>query len=417
MYGEVKNLFGIREGKHITVNDLREDERGLACNCACPLCGDRFEARLGSQRIHHFAHNGEGCDEIAAYLMGLYGFFRDYLLSNPCPIPALTIYYQVNKYSYTAISVLNYKKEIFLQSYGAEKGKKKVLSSDMSIRFDSAEIITSKNKYPEAIIAKYHDKKLAFVIAPPDTICKDFIAKPYKEMATLEILLSKKSDLISRANSEMMNAVFSDIQNYQWLSSPMVFTAFSQINAERKIAYDSYKKELEQEREKARIEFEAREKARKEAEKKYQEELIRQKQIEEAKEREAKRRLQEELVAKRAEVQKRKMEFLQSHPKLQKVYEYLLSHKQITAEFTVIQSDNSERRFIRTFEGSSATYDMRKDRFRVGDAYIYTHFITGRERVMLRGSSALFLVIDLSFLDVEDISNYLDQIVDHSNSM
>lgn len=36
MFGEVKNPFGLRNGKHITVNDLREDERGLACNCVCP---------------------------------------------------------------------------------------------------------------------------------------------------------------------------------------------------------------------------------------------------------------------------------------------------------------------------------------------------------------------------------------------
>lgn len=76
MFGEVKNPFGLRNGKHITVNDLREDERGLACNCVCPLCKDPFEARLGTVRIHHFAHSGEGCDEIASYLMGLYGFSR-----------------------------------------------------------------------------------------------------------------------------------------------------------------------------------------------------------------------------------------------------------------------------------------------------------------------------------------------------
>ncbi|MBQ8306658.1 MAG: topoisomerase DNA-binding C4 zinc finger domain-containing protein [Blautia sp.] len=59
-------------------------------------------------------------------------------------------------------------------------------------------------------------------------------------------MLSKKTDLISRANTEMMNAIFSDVNNYRWLNSPLVFSAFERINSERKEAYQAYQKEQEQ---------------------------------------------------------------------------------------------------------------------------------------------------------------------------
>lgn len=34
-----------------------EVERGLDCNCICPSCGMRLEARQGEINIHHFSHH------------------------------------------------------------------------------------------------------------------------------------------------------------------------------------------------------------------------------------------------------------------------------------------------------------------------------------------------------------------------
>ena len=246
MYGEVKNPFGLRNGKYITVNDLTEDERGLACNCVCPYCKDSFEARLGTVRIHHFSHSGEGCDEVASYLMGLYGFFKDYASTSTFKIPELCVYYQVDKRFDTPVTLSNYAEQL---SFYAQRGKdqrKITLSEERPLNFDSAEIVFRKNKRPEAVIAAYHGRHLAFVISPPDTVCSGFKARPYKDMATLEILLSQKAELINRANTEKMNAMFSDVNNYRWLSSPLVQSAFEQINTERKEALEAYKKELEQ---------------------------------------------------------------------------------------------------------------------------------------------------------------------------
>lgn len=274
MYGEVKNPFGLRDGKHITVNDLREDERGLACNCVCPLCKDPFEARLGAVRIHHFAHSGEGCDEVASYLMGLYGFFRDYVSSAIFRIPKLYVYYQVDKRSYAPVTKSNYIGQLTCYPKGGANQKRILLSKEIKLSFDSAEIVIGKSKRPEAVIAAYHGRRIAFVISPPNTVCKDFAAKPYKDIATLEIVLSDKADLISRANTEQMNAVFSDVNNYRWLSSPLVFSAFAGINSEREEAYQAYQRELEQ------IRIQKEEARRKQEELRRQEQELRRQRLE-----------------------------------------------------------------------------------------------------------------------------------------
>ena len=246
MYGEVKNPFGLRNGIYITINDLNETERGLACNCVCPLCKGPFEARLGAIRVHHFAHSGEGCDETTAYLMGLYGLFKDYLSFEMCRIPRLTVYYQADERSYVPITQNNYKEQLSYSSRSGTTLNKIILSEEVSVSFESSEIVLGKSNRPEALIAIYHGRRLAFVISPPDTVCKGFKAHPYKNIATLEIVLSKKADLISRANTEMMKAIFSDVDNYRWLSSPLVVSAFERINNERKEKHNAYQKELEQ---------------------------------------------------------------------------------------------------------------------------------------------------------------------------
>ena len=411
MYGEVKNPFGLRNGRYITVNDLREDERGLACNCICPLCKDRFEARLGDIRIHHFAHNGEGCDEVAAYLLGLYGFFKDFVLTHPCPIPELMVYYQIDPRKYSEIDETNYTEQLRLHPFRGAEIRTKSITHKMFLQFESTEIIMGKNNRPEALLAEYHGKRIAFVISPPDTVCKNFKAKPYRDVASLEILLSKSADIISRANTEKMNAIFSDIQNYSWLSNPLVLRSAEEVNKERRKRYDAYQAEFERRREEAEKRPKEADKMRQEAERRRQEERIKKEQQEAAWKEEFIKKQQEERAAKREEAERRKREFLQAHPEHQAVNDYLSSHDTITAEFIVIQSNNTERRYTRSYETKGFTYEMNRDRFHVGDAFIYMKPVSRDERIRLRGSSAMFMSLDFSYIDQEDILKYLDHVL------
>ena len=54
---DIKLQYGIRDGKAIHIDDLTDENRGLKCNCTCPGCGAVLQARLGHQRIRHFAHH------------------------------------------------------------------------------------------------------------------------------------------------------------------------------------------------------------------------------------------------------------------------------------------------------------------------------------------------------------------------
>ena len=63
-YGVVASTGELR-----SVHDV---PRGLACGCICPSCGTRLEARQGTQKAHHFAHeNNKDClygTEVSIYL-------------------------------------------------------------------------------------------------------------------------------------------------------------------------------------------------------------------------------------------------------------------------------------------------------------------------------------------------------------
>ena len=51
---------------------IDEVESGLKCNCVCPHCGARLEAKKGKKNIHHFAHSENTetsfCSESALHL-------------------------------------------------------------------------------------------------------------------------------------------------------------------------------------------------------------------------------------------------------------------------------------------------------------------------------------------------------------
>lgn len=49
----VKNPYGLRDGELVSVEEV---DRGLACNCTCPGCGNPLEAHKGDIRLPYFSH-------------------------------------------------------------------------------------------------------------------------------------------------------------------------------------------------------------------------------------------------------------------------------------------------------------------------------------------------------------------------
>lgn len=77
---ELRNPYAIKAGRMITIYDLSESERGLACSCKCPLCDAPFVARMGEKRQAHFAHSGEACPATKAYVVSTYKIVEQILL-------------------------------------------------------------------------------------------------------------------------------------------------------------------------------------------------------------------------------------------------------------------------------------------------------------------------------------------------
>ena len=72
---ELKNPFGLQNGKVILIGDLAKDParyRGKKCGCICPFCHAPFLARIGKFNQPHFSHSGEPCPREALVMTSLY---------------------------------------------------------------------------------------------------------------------------------------------------------------------------------------------------------------------------------------------------------------------------------------------------------------------------------------------------------
>ncbi|MBQ8050742.1 MAG: hypothetical protein IJ197_04115 [Bacteroidaceae bacterium] len=53
---KVRIPYALKDGRIVYIDDV---ERGLACGCTCPKCGQPLKARKGEVREKHFAHHGD----------------------------------------------------------------------------------------------------------------------------------------------------------------------------------------------------------------------------------------------------------------------------------------------------------------------------------------------------------------------
>lgn len=89
---DIKLLFGVRDGKIVSINDITENERGLKCKCSCPGCGKPLQARLGKVKQKHFAHNNANCNLASAQQSALHLLAKEILQQeNQMTFPELSI--------------------------------------------------------------------------------------------------------------------------------------------------------------------------------------------------------------------------------------------------------------------------------------------------------------------------------------
>ena len=243
---DLKNPFAMRDGCIVMIEDIPISERGLKCNCVCPACKEPFEARLGDIRVHHFAHSGEGCDEEAAFLNGMYTIVQEFILSESVVLPELGVYWS---HSHKKFSHPDFFERIHF-SDPAGHCEYTVVSHPASVRFEKAEIKYCGNR-PTALLMSLQSRQMALCIQPPPTACKNYIVKPYEQLATIRLDASgiqfgelKKSQVFDNIRQQILKA--------EWLYSPKAISVIDAIKAQQeeleRRKQEAKARKLEQER-------------------------------------------------------------------------------------------------------------------------------------------------------------------------
>lgn len=221
---DLKNPFGIRDGRVVMIEDIPENERGLKCKCICPSCNDPFKARMGDVRVHHFAHSGEGCDEEIAFLSGLYKLVQEYILNNTIILPALIVYWS---YSDSRFTENNFSDRVFYRK-GSGIWNETVVYDEKAIWFETAEI-SFNGKRPITLLCSYQNRQIALRIKPPMTACKVYTIEVYNNLATIG--LDAASISFCELKKESILVMLGEkLHTCDWIYSPMAIKALDAIN-------------------------------------------------------------------------------------------------------------------------------------------------------------------------------------------
>lgn len=245
---ELRNPFGLRNNKIILIEDISKSEKGLQCNCVCPSCNEPFEARMGEIRRHHFAHSGKGCDEINAYMTGLYMLLNEFILDgNVLHLPPLIIGFRLSDHSY--IIEENIEKNTWFCSSLINEKNEIQLFEKTDVLFQSSHIETSNNK-PQAIIAEAKGRKLAIRITPPNTVCKIGEVKKYKDYPTIKVDFSTSGDTIQQSKkSDFYCYLLENNDIYKWVYNPLIKKAYPEIIKRAKSHYNAAQERMKKEAE------------------------------------------------------------------------------------------------------------------------------------------------------------------------
>ncbi len=245
---ELRNPFGIQNGQIIMIEDIDKAHNGLRCNCVCPACKEPFIARIGDVKQHHFAHSGKGCDEINAYMTGLYMLLAEYLTSNKLYLPPVIVGFELSAYEFWTQE--NVAKHSRLMSESREPDREILLYEQSKMDFDKAEIVRNNEGVPQTILAQKKESQLAIRITPPDTVCKAGEAKKYKDVPTLEIDLSDAEEIISGGKKdELFDYINNNDSIICWVYNPKIVKAYPEIIKRSKAYYDKAQQRIKQQEE------------------------------------------------------------------------------------------------------------------------------------------------------------------------
>lgn len=225
----VRNPFAVRENKIILIQDLCNGEKGAKCNCFCPACNDGFIAKMGEERVHHFAHSAVGCDEAQAYLTGMYRLLKEmFEEGKSIYIPPLII--EICLQPNIAITIENIEQYTKLVPH-LNNGKFQIkLNSGGFISFTNTQFSYDNKGNIIALIVSVKSNNMAIRIMPPDTVCKYSTISRFKNLSTLALNFKYDDEFIRNSDRiKLEEYISSKKMDSFWIINNLISKSYPEI--------------------------------------------------------------------------------------------------------------------------------------------------------------------------------------------
>lgn len=386
MNNYLTNPFGRKNGVLITIHDLdKETERGLKCGCECPNCKAPFEARMGEERIWHFAHSGTPCNQTVSFVNCIYEMTYDAITSvSRIVLPPL--FGRYNCYSdypenwcavYDSIKRDGYEVVFPVEEYTVTK----------------AEYEKDGNGMTKAILL--NDGDLALKVTAQKEYCLPENINTYKDYPTIVIDLK---DFVDKYNKTgLYRLIVENIRIKEWLKWK---STEAWVDVKRKDAYSLLELRMQQKAEEAR-------KRKEDAEKREAERLALLKQKEEEAEK-------AQIIADQQKEQRRNDQislFFEKRPKTESVFKLFKESKRISGRLFSMQGNQFLRKFKFDTEIIDVKVETEKNYITVfGEKNQKGHFYVlelpeDKEGCIRMGG--LYTNFDLKSVSISDIREYI----------
>lgn len=186
-------VFGERDNKIIHIDDIVPSENGAKCNCVCPACGEKLEARtLGNKNKKCFAHKANSnCD--GGIETAMHKFAKE-IIENERQIRIPKLIY--NKYS-----------------------KEFEIVKEQLIVFDKIELekYLSDFDFKPDVITYKNGTRLIIEVAVTHKVDEEKRNKIIKsDISTIEIYLDK-NEIFLLSKEELVHKIINDTNNKRWI--------------------------------------------------------------------------------------------------------------------------------------------------------------------------------------------------------
>ncbi|MBE6664482.1 MAG: hypothetical protein E7602_08335 [Ruminococcaceae bacterium] len=213
----VKINYALKDDKIVSILDIPLEERGLKCNCTCPVCHEKLSAKLGAKNQHHFAHApNSNCDpnyatQTALHLLAKEIIEEEKAMKFP---PYFIDFSETNIYKTLSFEDTICFKQKFTEPYEIIESKKVI--------FDSVFLENKLSSITPDIIGTVNNKHCLIEIAVTHFVDEEKEAKVRDlNLPMIEINLSNciKNPL---SIQDLKNKIIFDIDCKKWIFNPRI---------------------------------------------------------------------------------------------------------------------------------------------------------------------------------------------------